>query len=103
MGKEDEGSRGGEGEMTIAAAMGHQCHTDSHSVLSQSLARVPMAWGGRGKSHPRSLLSDSLLGAQPISSVRRLRHMGEEEVRRRLWRGRVVVRMKAEVGGMSKV
>lgn len=29
--------------------------------------------------------------------------MGEEEVGRRLWRGRVVVRMKAEVGGMSKV
>lgn len=75
-----EGSRGGDREVTIAAAMGHQCQRQSHSVLSQSLARTPMAWGGRGKSHPRSLLSESLLGTQPISSVRRLGHMGEEEV-----------------------
>lgn len=62
-----------------------------------------MAWGGRGKPHPRSLLSDSLLGAQPFSSVRRLRHMGEEEVGEETgeegWWGE----MKEEVGGMSKV
>lgn len=75
----------------------------SHSVLSQFLARAPMAWGGRGKSHPRSLLSDSLLGAQPISSVRRLRHMGEEEVGEETGRGRVVAGTKAKVGGTSKV
>lgn len=79
--------------------MGHQCHRDSHSVLPQSLARAPMAWGGRGKSHPRSLLSDSLLRAQPISSVRRLRHMGEEEVGEETVERQGVVGMKAEVGG----
>lgn len=67
-------------ETTVAAAWGINVRRQSRSVLSQSPARAPMAWGRRGKSHPRSLLPDSLLGTQPISSVRRLRHMGEEEV-----------------------
>lgn len=69
--------RGDDNSSSNGASMSQR---QSHSVLSQSLARTPMAWGGRGKSHPRSLLSESLLGTQPISSIRRLRHMGEEEV-----------------------
>lgn len=62
-----------------------------------------MAWGGRGKPHPRSLLSDSLLRAQPISSVRRLRHMGEEEVGEETGEAGCGRNEGRSGGGMSKV